>query len=446
MAFCGNCGMEIPDGMKFCTNCGTAVTSTSSLTPDGVSQVDDVAEQYQPVRHHTVHPARAMYIEPERMPKKPVTWIDRYGKFFGIVLMILGILDLFSDPAIVTIILSAAIISGSIFCLARKFKLKGFTIVALVLGIFCLIAGVYQAKKVELLKKPTDSDYKSAVSEDVKDSGISVENNTSVNESVKPDKEVTYGGIIFTIPGKYMENVTNFSEEDAYETKDGTAAFDIAVNEGVVNGSDFKSDKSKSIFETKFKDFIGEHVSNPELKTSNYRTVAGKDCLLLQYDATMDGNDVTCGMAVINDEDDNKIVAVMNIYYDKMAGEYSKDFDILLNGAKPVSGSVSSSESIGDEDDSADNTSADGVDPKLKAALDEYEAFMNEYVDFMNKYTSDPNNALSMIGDYADMMSRYASFADKIDNMDTSNMSKADYAYYLDTINRVEKKLLDVIQ
>lgn len=25
MAYCGNCGKEIPDGMKFCPNCGTAV-------------------------------------------------------------------------------------------------------------------------------------------------------------------------------------------------------------------------------------------------------------------------------------------------------------------------------------------------------------------------------------------------------------------------------------
>ena len=33
MAFCINCGQELPDGAKFCANCGTAVNGTNSITP-----------------------------------------------------------------------------------------------------------------------------------------------------------------------------------------------------------------------------------------------------------------------------------------------------------------------------------------------------------------------------------------------------------------------------
>ena len=108
-------------------------------------------------------------------------------------------------------------------------------------------------------------------------------------------------------------------------------------------------------------------------------------------------------------------------------------------------------QSYGSSNDSDNKSSSDesifstgGVDPQLKAALDEYEAFVDEYVEFMKKYQADPNNALGMISDYTSMLTRLAEFSEKINGYDTSKMSKADYAYYLDVLNRVEKKMLDV--
>ena len=32
MAFCINCGQELPEGAKFCANCGKAVDSSNSTT------------------------------------------------------------------------------------------------------------------------------------------------------------------------------------------------------------------------------------------------------------------------------------------------------------------------------------------------------------------------------------------------------------------------------
>lgn len=112
MAFCSNCGSEVSEGTKFCPNCGAAES-------------------------------------------------DGFGKLFGIILLIISLVDFITDPPIVTIILSIAIIVGCIFCLYKKYQLKGFTIVALILAVFCLLAGIFQAKK-EGLFGPSDQDTKAS--------------------------------------------------------------------------------------------------------------------------------------------------------------------------------------------------------------------------------------------------------------------------------------------
>ncbi len=84
-----------------------------------------------------------------------------------------------------------------------------------------------------------------------------------------------------------------------------------------------------------------------------------------------------------------------------------------------------------------------GVDPQLKAALDEYEAFADEYVLFMKKYKDNPYNALGMLADYSNMLSRLAEFSEKINGYDVTKMSTVDYEYYMEVLERVNKKLLD---
>ncbi len=43
------------------------------------------------------------------------------------------------------------------------------------------------------------------------------------------------------------------------------------------------------------------------------------------------------------------------------------------------------------------------------------------------KYNNDSSNAVSMIGEYSDIMKKYADFADKIDKLESKNMSASDY-------------------
>lgn len=176
MAYCRNCGNEIPEGVKFCTNCGSAVDGVANEVRgnefDRMNQNDDVISKKNS----------------KRKVKREETGFEKFSKFFGVILLFIAIVDYNSDPPILTIILSLAIIVGAIFCLSQKYRLKGFTIIALVLAVFCLFAGISQGKKLGFLKTPTDKEYAEAgyVVEDKDDAPeiqIDTTNNTVGNSN-----------------------------------------------------------------------------------------------------------------------------------------------------------------------------------------------------------------------------------------------------------------------
>ena len=41
-------------------------------------------------------------------------------------------------------------------------------------------------------------------------------------------------------------------------------------------------------------------------------------------------------------------------------------------------------------------------------------------------------------------MAKYAEFSSKIDNYDETNLSTEDYKYYMDVMNRVNKRLIEI--
>lgn len=86
-----------------------------------------------------------------------------------------------------------------------------------------------------------------------------------------------------------------------------------------------------------------------------------------------------------------------------------------------------------------------GVDPDLKAFLDEYEAFMYDYIEFMDKYENS-DDVISMLNDYTKMMTKYAEFAEALEEYDEDEMSAADAAYYLEVTNRVNQKMLESLE
>lgn len=89
------------------------------------------------------------------------------------------------------------------------------------------------------------------------------------------------------------------------------------------------------------------------------------------------------------------------------------------------------------------------VSPDFKAAMDSYEAFFDEYVEFMKKYetmldSDNPMAALTWLSEYTSWLNRYAETMDKLNDIDEDSLSVADYAYYIDVMARINKKLLEV--
>lgn len=177
----------------------------------------------------------------------------------------------------------------------------------------------------------------------------------------------------------------------------------------------------------------------------------------------------------LNLNEDGTFVLVMETSSDAVKGTWKADgedsFDLVANGTSitvPIrdgkatmnaSGSTiefekietvkdpakvaeskgaASSSAAAEEKEAADSGE---VSADVKEALDSYEAVMDEYVDFMQRY-KDSGYSASMLSDYTDMLQKYNDFSEKINAMDTGNMSNADYAYYIEVTSRVSQKLL----
>lgn len=93
-------------------------------------------------------------------------------------------------------------------------------------------------------------------------------------------------------------------------------------------------------------------------------------------------------------------------------------------------------------------TASSGVNPEMKAFLDSYEAFMDKYVAFTKKYvdsagSGDLGSYMAMYQDYMNLLAQLEDFERKADQYDSSKMSAEDLAYYLDSLNRIQKKMLE---
>lgn len=110
----------------------------------------------------------------------------------------------------------------------------------------------------------------------------------------------------------------------------------------------------------------------------------------------------------------------------------------------------SNKSSTGSQNNNTQNTTT-GVNPDMKAFLDSYEAFVDKYVAFMKKYlnsssSGDYTEFLGMYQEYIDILSQLQDFETKADKYNSSGMSKEDWAYYLDSLNRIQKKMLSVYE
>lgn len=147
---------------------------------------------------------------------------------------------------------------------------------------------------------------------------------------------------------------------------------------------------------------------------------------------------------------------VYSDYSDVRSAFYSNDFDVEgVFAPVQVKDDADKSEAAETESDGTDaavesgdeaaeeEPDASAVDPDFKAMMDEYEAFFDEYVEFMQAYSENPTS-VELMGQYSDLMSQYTETMNSIAEIDTSNLSPADSAYYLEVTARIYEKIGEI--
>lgn len=89
------------------------------------------------------------------------------------------------------------------------------------------------------------------------------------------------------------------------------------------------------------------------------------------------------------------------------------------------------------------NTSWTGVTPSFKKTMDSYEKFFDDYIAFMKNFDFDSSD-FGTLSKYAVMIGDYTKMEKELEKLDESNMSDADYAYYLEVSARIMRKLEDI--
>ncbi len=220
----------------------------SSVTPDRVAEAQSVQQQNrEPVtfQQNTYSP------QPPVQEPQP-SGLDKFGKFFGIILLILAVLDFSSDPAFLTIILSGGIIVGAIFCLSKKYKLKGFTIIALILAAFCLFAGVGQAKKYGLFTMPPEEYTSSSLTEEEEKPADEEKSSGTVESKTETKEETAIINEEKAVPDKEAEEATASGQEEQPQESQSQEAQEKEQAGGV--------DPDLKAFLDSYEEFVDQYV------------------------------------------------------------------------------------------------------------------------------------------------------------------------------------------
>ncbi len=505
MPFCGKCGSMIPEGNKFCVNCGARVQTipqpraespikNTISTENGLeinSSQNSIDKAGDFNKTFGIYSTDKNTSTTPNKEKKSLLWM-----FGGIAALLLSVSGIFIKSPMLAIGLSSIAITLGIVALVFRAKIRFIPIIAIILGVVALtigsMRGVFrfwnnginqlanmQENRPVSAQPKDEADENNTGDDTVSDSSmppvedIQPSEQSSIAEEIEPfydpfgedadqPKEMDLGGLHYIIPGGieiFKINSSDFFNPTVLLLDRIVFFVTIDLKEDNKFLKEYRDDDLKTV-ESSLKEVALQQLTHMEMPSITQTEV---------METTEEVGDYVIYLRDFNSGFQVNYVGVRTMtYYTKNPNQndsigmvvYMYDKEELLNDETFIE--IAESTGLGvpliDHPEETPNVynnspnkfadnSSNGVDPEFKAALDEYEAFMNDYVAFMKRYSANPGNALSMISEYTDMLAKYEKFAYKIDAYEKkkSEMSKADLEYYLGVINRVEKKMLEIV-
>ena len=244
------------------------------------------------------------------------------------------------------------------------------------------------------------------------------DNSTATSEPI----EYVCGGIQFILPSGYR-----LTDEGEFETKDGMALISFGEEDSSLSNAQFRL-HCKDILEAWLKSANIFEYSGAVSDT----LYAG--CPACQADVSVSDDDQSANgvFIIIHDDSVGKIALLVFLQMDNPTHDYRSSFEEMLSNA-------TQKRNVPFKNEASTSASAD-----FRATMDSYEAFFDEYIAFMQKFQNS-DNVMSMMTDYFEFLSKYSETMEAMESLDTSNLSNEDLAYYLEVTNRIQQKLLKVL-
>lgn len=405
MAFCTQCGAQLPESGKFCPNCGASINADmlleSTVSAEGTDDLIPVAPPV-PIQQQIT----CEMTDTNTKKKKPRRTI---GTLFSLASFVLAILALLSGSLVLSIVFAVAAIAAGVFAFIKKGRLKAFVIIAFLIAAFALVDTVWYIVTGEIMIAPSKTEI-----------------------SFDQTQKVTEGGITFELPTGYTK-----------ESANGSSAYYYGEDVAVVLGSTITDYIDlRNAIETLSLDLL----TNRKTIRNEDATIASFESRVAEYTGEYNGMQCYSEMAGIKNTDNSSFVFCVVLCTEDDQEQGQKLFDNLISSATSTSiATKSTGNTTAPATGRTSQPAAAGVDPDLAAFLSSYESFIDEYVAFMEKYMSDPSNMVSMLGDYLEMTEKLEDLSEQADRYDPDDMSVADSKYYLEVMTRCEMKLLDAM-
>ncbi len=355
--------------------------------------------------------------------------IPMWTMVFGILALVIAIVDWFLDPWWVNVIVAVVSIAISIVALVKKFRLKGFAIAAIPIAAIAGIIGV-----VSVFVGPTAKN------------GLA--NKKEANywdvpiEKTVDDEKKEIGGISFVVPGEFgkAENssIPGFTICYSYDPAD-----DVGLVIGYINQANvLDSFDSVNDFYFSMADAFSEGTRDV---SSHVVRVSGVDCL--EWEFTVNGGtaDVSNIMlfhkcfCIYNNSTRSVVMIMFNEEADRN-NSYLNYFDEIIDSitvTSRTSGTGSGNSSF------SSSYSSSSVSPSLKSTLDSLESFADYYVEVMEAYNSGDGDYFDILDKYLECLDKYAEFLEKVEELEqeSEDFSPADLAYYIEVMTRIYAKL-----